>query len=69
VANCPSRTCHGSERRRCIDPAAVDEIIETYERRIGPRKGEVPESAEIRVWDSDYRHWLAALERSWPPND
>ena len=36
-----------------IDPAAVDEIIETYERRIGPRNGA---KVVARAWtDPDYK--------------
>ena len=39
-----------------IDPKALDELIETYEHRIGPRNGA---RVVARAWvDSDYRRWL-----------
>ena len=40
-----------------VDPAALDELIDTYRTRIGPRNG-----AQViaRAWvDPDYRAWLA----------
>lgn len=40
-----------------IDPAAVDEIIETYETRIGPRNGA---HVVAKAWtDPDFAQWLA----------
>ncbi len=40
-----------------VDPAALDEIIETYETKIGPRNGA---RVVARSWvDPDYRKWLA----------
>lgn len=39
-----------------VDPAALDEIVETYERRIGPRNGA---HVVARAWtDPDYRERL-----------
>ena len=39
-----------------IDPAAVDEIIETYETRVGPRNGA---RVVARAWsDPAYKRWL-----------
>ena len=39
-----------------VDPAALDEIIETYELRIGPRNGA---RVVARAWmDPAYRDWL-----------
>ncbi|MEM9732772.1 MAG: nitrile hydratase subunit alpha [Pseudomonadota bacterium] len=39
-----------------IDPAAVDEIIETYETRIGPRNGA---HVVAKAWaDPDFAKWL-----------
>ena len=41
-----------------IDPAALDEIIETYETKIGPRNGA---RVVARAWvDSEFRKWLQA---------
>jgi nitrile hydratase len=41
-----------------VDPAALDEIVETYERRVGPRNGA---RVVARAWvDPDYRAWLMA---------
>jgi nitrile hydratase len=41
-----------------VDPAALDEIVETYERRVGPRNGA---RVVARAWvDPDYRAWLLA---------
>ena len=41
-----------------IDPAALDEIVETYERRVGPRNGA---RVVAKAWvDPDYRAWLLA---------
>ncbi len=41
-----------------IDPAAVDEIIETYEHRVGPRNGA---AVVARAWtDPDFAAWLAS---------
>jgi nitrile hydratase len=41
-----------------VDPAALDEIVETYERRIGPRNGA---RVIAKAWvDTDYRAWLLA---------
>ena len=40
-----------------IDPAAVDEIVQTYETKIGPRNGA---HVVAKSWnDPDYRDWLA----------
>ncbi len=40
-----------------VDPAALDEIIETYETKIGPRNGA---RVVARSWvDAAYRKWLA----------
>lgn len=39
-----------------IDPAAVEEIIQTYETRVGPRNGA---RVVARAWsDPDYKRWL-----------
>ena len=39
-----------------IDPAALDEIIDTYQTRIGPRNGA---RVVARAWvDADFREWL-----------
>ncbi|KUI46999.1 nitrile hydratase subunit alpha [Mycobacterium sp. GA-1199] len=39
-----------------VDPAALDELIETYETRIGPRNGA---RVVARAWiDMTYREWL-----------
>ncbi len=39
-----------------IDPAALDEVIDTYQTRIGPRNGA---RVVARAWvDADYRAWL-----------
>ena len=39
-----------------VDPAALDELIETYQVRIGPRNGA---RVVARAWvDPDYRAWL-----------
>ena len=39
-----------------IDPAALDELIETYQTRIGPRNGA---RVVARAWvDADFREWL-----------
>ena len=39
-----------------VDPAALDAIVETYERKIGPRNGA---RVVARSWiDPDYRQWL-----------
>jgi nitrile hydratase len=39
-----------------IDPAALDELIETYEHRIGPRNGA---RVVAKAWvDADYKAWL-----------
>jgi nitrile hydratase subunit alpha len=41
-----------------VDPAALDEIVETYERRVGPRNGA---RVVAKAWvDPDYREWLLA---------
>jgi nitrile hydratase subunit alpha len=41
-----------------VDPAALDEIVETYERRIGPRNGA---RVVAKAWvDPEYRTWLLA---------
>ena len=41
-----------------VDPAALDEIVETYERRVGPRNGA---RVVAKAWvDPDYRAWLLA---------
>lgn len=39
-----------------VDPAALDEIIETYETRVGPRNGA---AVVARAWtDPEFRDWL-----------
>jgi nitrile hydratase len=39
-----------------IDPAALDEVVETYETRIGPRNGA---KVVARAWsDAQFRDWL-----------
>jgi nitrile hydratase subunit alpha len=39
-----------------VDPAALDELIDTYETRIGPRNGA---RVVARAWvDESYREWL-----------
>jgi len=39
-----------------VDPAALDELIDTYENRVGPRNGA---HVVARAWtDSGYRDWL-----------
>jgi nitrile hydratase len=39
-----------------VDPAALDELIDIYENRVGPRNGA---RVVARAWtDSDYRKWL-----------
>lgn len=39
-----------------VDPAALDELIDTYEKRIGPRNGA---RVVARAWvDASYRDWL-----------
>ncbi len=39
-----------------VDPAALDELVETYETRIGPRNGA---SVVARAWvDPEFRAWL-----------
>lgn len=39
-----------------VDPAALDEIIDTYETRVGPRNGA---RVVARAWtDPDYKAWL-----------
>jgi nitrile hydratase len=41
-----------------VDPAALDELVETYERRIGPRNGA---RVVAKAWvDPEYRAWLLA---------
>jgi nitrile hydratase subunit alpha len=41
-----------------VDPAALDELVETYERRVGPRNGA---RVVARAWvDPTYRGWLLA---------
>ena len=41
-----------------IEPAALDELIETYEKKIGPRNGA---QVVARAWvDPDFRQWLFA---------
>ncbi len=41
-----------------VDRAALDELVETYERRVGPRNGA---RVVARAWtDPDYRPWLLA---------
>jgi nitrile hydratase subunit alpha len=40
-----------------VDPAALDELIDTYQTRVGPRNGA---QVVARSWvDADYRAWLA----------
>ncbi|MCP5028501.1 MAG: nitrile hydratase subunit alpha [Actinomycetia bacterium] len=39
-----------------VDPAALDELVETYEKRIGPKNGA---RVVARSWvDPEYRDWL-----------
>jgi nitrile hydratase subunit alpha len=39
-----------------VDPAALDELIETYETRVGPHNGA---RVVAKAWvDADYRRWL-----------
>jgi nitrile hydratase subunit alpha len=39
-----------------VDPAALDEMIDIYENRVGPRNGA---SVVARAWaDAEYRRWL-----------
>ena len=39
-----------------VDPAAIDELIETYEKKIGPRNGA---RVVARAWsDPEYFDWL-----------
>jgi nitrile hydratase subunit alpha len=41
-----------------VDPAALDELIDTYETRIGPRNGA---RVVARAWvDASYRDWLVS---------
>jgi nitrile hydratase subunit alpha len=41
-----------------VDRAALDELVETYERRVGPRNGA---RVVARAWvDAEYRAWLLA---------
>jgi len=41
-----------------VDPATLDEIVQTYERRVGPRNGA---RVVAKAWvDPDYRAWLLA---------
>ncbi|MEA2248315.1 MAG: nitrile hydratase subunit alpha [Solirubrobacteraceae bacterium] len=41
-----------------VDPAALDELIETYETRVGPHNGA---RVVAKAWaDPDYRRWLLA---------
>ena len=41
-----------------IDPAALDEVIDAYQTRIGPRNGA---RVVARAWvDPEFREWLAA---------
>ena len=43
-------------RKGYIDPAALDEIIDTYQTRIGPRNGA---QVVAKAWvDPDFRDWL-----------
>lgn len=43
-------------RKGYIDPAALDELIDTYQTRIGPRNGA---RVVARAWmDATYRDWL-----------
>ncbi len=40
-----------------VDPAALDELIDTYQTRVGPRNGA---QVVARAWvDPDFRAWLA----------
>ena len=42
--------------KRYIDPAAIDELIETYEKKIGPRNGA---RVVAKAWvDPAFRKWL-----------
>jgi nitrile hydratase subunit alpha len=44
------------EQKGYIDPAALDVLIDTYEKRIGPRNGA---RVVARAWvDADFRRWL-----------
>jgi len=39
-----------------VDPAALDELIQTYEQKVGPRNGA---RVVARAWsDPDYKNWL-----------
>ncbi len=41
-----------------VDPAALDELVETYERRVGPRNGAL---VVAKSWvDPEFRRWLLA---------
>jgi nitrile hydratase len=41
-----------------VDPAALDELVETYEHRVGPHNGA---AVVARSWvDNDFREWLIA---------
>jgi len=41
-----------------VDPAAIDELIDTYETKVGPRNGA---KVVARAWsDSEYKQWLLA---------
>lgn len=41
-----------------VDPAALDELIDVYENRVGPRNGA---SVVARAWtEPDFREWLLA---------
>jgi nitrile hydratase len=43
-------------RKGLIDPAAIDEIVETYETRVGPRNGA---RVVAKAWlDPEFRAWL-----------
>jgi nitrile hydratase subunit alpha len=40
----------------CVDPAALDELVETYETKVGPHNGA---RVVAKAWaDPDYRAWL-----------
>ncbi|MEM1431080.1 MAG: nitrile hydratase subunit alpha [Pseudomonadota bacterium] len=44
------------EEKGYLDPAAVDEIVQTYQSRIGPQNGA---HVVAKAWsDPDYRDWL-----------
>jgi len=60
--NCHRRSCGCGHWRRFpyregyVDPAALDILIETYEKKVGPRNGA---RVVAKAWsDPEYRNWL-----------